>query len=447
MSKYFRNMDKNFNLKTWVGILALFAVTSVFFSCKKEKTPDNNEEKPGVTDTSGIPGTSATTFTKRTFKTVKEIIDFIPTGVFVYEWEDKSWSNDIDLFAKATDGSFTFCEFNGDPKSSYYEDAGNWYIWEGENYHSINYTNKDNLTYWWQVRAEYPGENLTQSTDTKMGIKAISVSTPWGGNPSAAPAETTEPFSMLTPGFCPFLAFITSDDCEKAVFEENATLEDIACKKYSVTGYAGSKTYYYVLDNGFCLKKDNPESASSWTDYYLKKGEQHATSYDAVLQKYYHNNKVYSQPTTVSQMQVLTRMRNGSGWYNPSSDTPPSSSWIIPWTASGIKYKSWFYELGKTYPHTYHIELDQTKFTDAERRAYYAKVKAVPYMKVKTDSDVGTDYRSVSFRANNNDDALSAGLTFGDSWYYISYDFNLSAIGSSSGSCRLYIFWVKVTIV
>jgi hypothetical protein len=393
-------------------------------------------------------GAQGTAFTKLTFKTVKDIIDFFPVGVFVYEWEDKSWNNDIELFAKASDGSFTFGEFDGDPKSSRYENAANWFIWEGENYHSIDFTNKDGVTHWWQVKAEYPDENLTQSTDTKMGLKAISVSTPWGGNPSAAPAESTVAISLLLPGLTPFLAFIASDDCEKAVFEENATLEGIACKKYSVTGYSG-KTYYYVLDNGFCLKKDNPEGTSSWTDYYLKKGERNVTSFDAVLQKYYHNSETYSKPTAVAQMQVLTRMRNGADWYNPSSDTPPSGGWIIPWTAGGIKHKSWFYELGKAFPHTYHIELDNTKFTDAERIAYFTQVKAIPYMKVKSDSDMGTDesYRSVSFEANNNDDALSAGLTFGDSYYYIGYDFSMSVIYSNPFICRLYIFWVKVTIV
>jgi hypothetical protein len=392
-----------------------------------------------VTVTGGAAGT-AVSFQKRTFATVKEVIDFFPEGVYVYEWEDKSWNNDIELYAKASDGSFTFSEINGDPKSPYYEDVGNWYVWKDESYHSVNYTNdtKDPVTRYWQVQGDFPGENLTQSTDTKTGMKAVAVSAPWGGTASAAPSETTDGVSLLVQGIIPYLSFIVSNDCENAVFEGNATVEGIACKKYSVADYAGEKTYYYVLDNGFCLKRDGSEGIGSWTDFSLKKGERTASSCDAVLQKYYRNSRVHSSPTSIASMQILTHMHNGSEWLGGSS--PGSSGWVIPWTAGGIKWMSLFYDLGKTFPHTRTVELDPAKFSDADRQAYFAQVRAIPYMKVKSDSNVEG---FVNFESNNNDDALSAGLTFGESYYYVGYDY-YSYLG---GMCRLTVYWVRVTIV
>jgi hypothetical protein len=389
--------------------------------------------------TGGTPGS----FKKRTFATVKEVIDFFPDGVYVYEWEDKSWNNDINLYAKASDGSFTFSEINGDPKSSHYEDVGTWEVWKGESYHLVRYDNdsKERITRYWQVQGDYPGEDLTQSTDTKTGMKAAHASSPWGGTSTATPTEIADGVNLLLPGLVPYLTFIVSDDCENAAFEENATIEGIACKKYSVSGYAGAKTYYYVLDNGFCLKKDGPEGTGSWTDFSLKKGERTASSCDAVLQKYYHNSEVYSAPTTIASMHKGFYMHYGNQWVGASS--PGSSGWVIPWTAGGIKYMSLVTELGKSFAHTCSVELDLTKFSDNDRQAYLNQVKAIPYMKVTVEYTQDIDGMSItSFKSNNNNDALGEGLTFGDSYYYIKYEYY-----SFGSSCSLSIVWVKMTIV
>jgi hypothetical protein len=400
-----------------------------------------------VSITGGKTGGTSGSFKKRTFATVKEVIDFFPEGVYVYEWEDKGWNNDIALYAKASDGSFTFSEINGDPKSSYYEDVSKWEVWKGESYHSVRYDNDPNdpITRYWQVQGDYPGEDLTQSTDTQYGMKAAEASSPWGGTPTATPGETTDGVDLLTQSLVPYLTFIISDDCENAVFEENATIEGIVCKKYSVSNYAGAKTCYYVLDNGFCLKKDGPEGFGSWMDFSLKKGEQTASSCDAVLQKYYHNSLVYSAPTTIASMQKCFYMHYGNQWLGASS--PGSSGWVIPWTAGGIEYMSLVTELGKSFAHTYSAKLDLTKFSDDDRQAYFANVKAIPYMKVTEEYTQDIAGISItSFESNNNDDALSAGLTFGDSYYYINYEYY--SFSSSSGSnCSLSIIWVKVTIV
>jgi hypothetical protein len=413
-----------------------------------------------VTVTGGKTGSGqGGAFTKRTFKTVREVIDFFPQGVYVYEHENKSWNNDIELYAKAADGSFTFSEMEGDPKRSDYGETDNWHVWKGESYHSINYTNdsKEKITRWWQVQADYPGENLLQSEDTKYGygMKSISVSTPWGGIPTAQPGENIDVFSLFMSGITPWMSFIISDDCEKAVFDGNTTVEGIECKKYRIdvegvtfNGVVIEEPYskfYYVLENGFCLKKDD-QNQYSMTNFTLKKAEKSAASCDEVMQKYYTDKEIYNRPVSVASMQILTHMRNGSSW---AAGAAPSSNggWVIPWTAGGIKWMSYFYELGKTAPHTINAELDMTKFTDADRAAYIAKVKNIPLMKVKSDSDQTIEgYRIALFESNNDDDSWDDNLTFGDSYYYIKYNLPLTSYGASS-SAAVHIIWVKVTIV
>ncbi len=270
-------------------------------------------------------------FTKTEFKTVKEVIDFIPEGVWIYEYEDKGWSNDRTLYAKASDGSFTYSEMEGDPKKSNYGDVDLWYVWKGDSYYSLNYTNEydPDVTHYWKVWARYPGENLLQSTDTQYGLKSINVSIPWGGIPTAMPGETMEPFMLgMGMSLTPFLAFIASDVCSTAVFEENATVEGIACKKYTTAG----GTDYYVLDNGFCLQKDGPEGLGSWSDFSIKSATTTAASCDAVLQTYYQDSDVFQKPTTIN-VQAITQMHNGSAWVAGGWN----SNWAAPesWVDSG----------------------------------------------------------------------------------------------------------------
>lgn len=384
-------------------------------------------------------------------------MDFFPQGVYVYEFEDKSWNNDITLYAKAADGSFSYSEMEGDPKRSDYGETDNFHIWKGEHYYSVNYTNdsKEHITRWWLVQADYPGENLLQSEDTKYGMKTISVSTPWGGIPTAAPGETLDVFSFLTIGLTPWLSFITSDDCEKAVFDGNTTVEGIACKKYriDVEGLTLNGTiitepyskFYYVLDNGFCLKSDD-QSQYSMTNFTLKKAEKTPASCDAIFQTYYIDSDTYNKPSGIASMQILTHMRNGEGW---GSGAAPSAngSWVIPWTAGGIKWMSYFYDLGKSAPHTINAELDLAKFTEADRTAYIGKVKAIPLMKVTAESDQTIQgYRIATFKSNNNDESWGDNLDFGESYYYIKYECPITST-AALGSASVHIIWVKVTIV
>jgi hypothetical protein len=122
-----------------------------------------------------------------------------------------------------------------------------------------------------------------------------------------------------------------------------------------------------------------------------------------------------------------------------------NGSWVIPWTAGGIKWMSLSYDLGKSFPHTIHAELDMSKFTEADRTAYIEKVKAIPLMKVTENSDNTIEgYRIASFKSNNDDKAWMEGLTFGDSYYYIKYELPLTTF---SATASVHIFWVKVTIV
>jgi hypothetical protein len=419
-----------------------------------------------VTVTSEETGGQAGAFTKRTFNSVKEVMDFFPEGVFVYAYENQSWNGDIDLYAKGADGSFTYCEFNGDPESSYYNDVNEWRVWEGENYHGIYYTNKENVTHWWQVKGEYPGETLTQSATKYFGAV-------YEGNPADAW------ISILS--MTPFIRFITSNDCETAVFEKEETIAGIPCKKYTIAGYGGTTASYWVLENGFCIKYDNT-AEYAMTDFYLVKGELGIANYDAVLKKHYHNSHTFSDPTSVADMQILTHMKKGE-WLASSGPPEGVSNWVIPWTAGGINHITLWYDLGKTFPHTYSLNLDQREITDAERLAYFGQVKAIPYMAVKSDLDTDSpefhamllmglqemyaeskteaeilemynrmieNYktnRTVEFKGDNSDYGNTLTIDFGDYYYYIKYDFNLSTISNQPFLCGLTISWVKMTIV
>jgi hypothetical protein len=390
-------------------------------------------------------------------------------GVFAYAFETKSWNGDIDVYAKAADGSFTHSEIEGDEKSSNYGKTTEYRVWEGENYHGIYHTNdtKARTTRYWQVLGEYPGQTLTQDAEVIPGA-LMGMANPHGvyeGQPAR--------ISTFTTATTPFVKFITSDDCERAVFEKNDAVAGIPCKKYVYdNGY--SINSYWVLDNGFCLKYDS-DSEYAMTDFYLSEAETTAPTYDYVIGKYYRGRDVYSAPVPLAQMQPLTHMHLG-GW------AAASQTWVIPWTAGGINYMTMWYEFrnGARILHTYDVNLDMTAFTDAQRIAYFAQVKAIPDMAVKTDVDTDSqtfrdallpalrqtfpDYteeqiqeryrqmlanydanRLVEFKGNNQTEHPS--LTFGDSYYYIDYDFQLMTLNSNPFSCLLKISWVRVTIV
>ena len=400
------------------------AATMMFSGCDKEDPTDPINPEASYPDK----------FTKRTFASVKDYIDFMPVGVYVYAYETESWNGDMDVYAKAADGSFTFSEIEGDEKSSYYGKTNEFRVWEGENYHGIYHTNdtKKQTTTYWQVLGEYPGETLTQDETPAVIMGMVSLKGVYEGKPQGV--------TEFMPSITPFVKFITSDDCERAVFEKNDVVAGIACKKYVYNnGY--SVNSYWVLNNGFCLKYDS-DSEYAMTDFYLSEAETAAPDCDYVIGKYYRGKDVYSAPPQLSQIPPLTHMHFGE-W------AAAAQTWVIPWTAGGVNYMTMWYAFrnGTRVLHTYDIDLDQTAFTDAQRTAYFAQVKAIPDMSVKQDYDTGNPdtYRSVVFKGNNHTDHPS--LTFGDSYYYIDYDFNLSSINGSPFLCRLKIAWVKVTIL
>ncbi len=107
-----------------------------------------------------------------------------------------------------------------------------------------------------------------------------------------------------------------------------------------------------------------------------------------------------------------------------------------------------FYELGDSGPHTWTAELDPAAFNDADRTAYFNRVKQVPYMKVKEDTDLSNDYmRTVYFKSNNNDDALWDGEFGFERYFYISYDYSHAELQGSPMGCRISTFWVAVHVL
>ena len=84
-----------------VAIAICLAATTMFSGCDKEAPTDPTDS----TD----PGASyPDKFAKRSFASVKDYIDFMPVGVYVYAYETASWNGDMDVFAKAADCSFIF---------------------------------------------------------------------------------------------------------------------------------------------------------------------------------------------------------------------------------------------------------------------------------------------------------------------------------------------------
>ncbi len=414
------------------------------------ENPGNTDNGDGNGNNNGTNGGGETTghFTRKTFNSTREFVDFFPTGyALVFEYEDLSFSDEKEVYAKPADGSFVYSEIENDPSSSDYNYTDDFLIWEGSNTHDLHHTNDDYVTKYWTAQGNFTGENVVDGLQMEeLGAAAIGAfRSVVSGHPDAHSV-----FSALVYYGC--MGFIQSDNCEYVEYEKDTTIVGIDCKKYILVtppfeynGQVLSEGYtesWYVLDNGFCLKYHSSSSTAT-SNFELTEAKTQVATYDDVIRDFYRAEGAVSPlPASLSEWDILTQVRTKE-WFNPQP-----SEYVIPWQ-DGIDYMTCWSEYwkGGTLLHTYDLVVDIDAATVDALTAYKEKVKALPDFVVTADEDVDTEsYRSFRFEGNNETE--HPGISFGDSYYYIDYSITGYHMKDQNiGQCVIKICWVRVTIV
>jgi hypothetical protein len=312
-------------------------------------------------------------FQKKTFDGVADYFNFMPVGTFLCQ-SVGSGSYDR-LYAKCADGSLTSAEIANE--TDYFPGAVDDYqIWRGSNYYHVYYDTDE--------KAFYRSEGNFTAEHTLEETKLVGKVNPGGAYATLHGAPTyVNPLNGLVASR--FFSFITSDACEKAVFEKNETVAGIACKKYVLNGEA-----WWVLENGFCLKN---VSAYGTTYFEVIEGELGTKDYNTVLMKYYKDPAAVSI-VPLESMPSLLHLKDDA-WIGGAAN-------VIPWTASELDYsvaagnfKDGIIE--------WNIVTYYTEENIAALPAYEAKVLQIPDMLVTKDTDetlIG--YRTIHWEADTN---------------------------------------------
>lgn len=462
-------------------LIACFASCEGFIPVPDNEDPEN-QENTGNENGNNNGNETTGHFTRKQFNTTREFVDFFPTGyAMVFEYEDLSWSNEKDVYAKPSDGSFVHSTIDNEPSSSKYNYTEKFYIWEGSNYHELHHTNYDYVTEYWTVQGNFTGENVVDGVQMEE-LGSVAVGTfrrIKEGHPDVHSA-----FSALVYSGC--MGFIQSDKCEYVEFEKDTTISGIDCKKYILVtedfvyngqvlteGYIES---WYVLGNGFCLKY-NSNSSTATSNFELTEAKPQVTTYNDVIQDFYRAKEPLSPlPASLAEWDIITHVRTKE-WFNPQQ-----SNYVIPWE-DGIDYMTCWYEYrySETLLHTYDVIVDIDAATVEALTAYKEKVRALPDFVVTTDSDTDdpkyreayrlaleqyypdyteeeleaayqqmeeywATFRSFEFKGNNETEHPN--ISFGDSYYYIDYSISgFHMKDQNTGQCVIKICWVRVTIV
>ena len=361
--------------KTIATIVAMcMTAVMIFTACTSEETnvPDdpNNPSNPDNPNNPSL-------FTKRTFNSVKDYVDFMPVGVYVYDYENNTWKSDIDVYSKTADGALIYGQIEDKEGSEYYGETIKFSVWKGSIFQGVHHRAGVDFhrTAYWKTLGEFPGQILTQDQSTGdidgHGLRHATA----GGHSRDI---------IFMEGFTPFARFITSDDCEKVVFEKNDVIKGISCKKYVYKNGAYTNSYW-VLEDGFCLQFHSELFPA--TNFNLVEAETSAPNPDYVIENYYRAGDNPFPLVPLAEMYILVHVNVGGGWIAPEREM------LIPWTDGGINYMILSYEFknGGVFLHTYDIDFNYDDISDSELFGYIDKVKTIQNMKVTRYSDTDSE--------------------------------------------------------
>ncbi|MDR0831208.1 MAG: hypothetical protein LBN95_14035 [Prevotellaceae bacterium] len=246
-------------------VFACLAVT-MFSSCSGLVIPPDDDEDDNNNNNTEEQGD----FTKRTFANAQEIIDFTPAGIYYHNLDGTEKFN----FAKGADGSLVY---QGSVNS-----GNEWFVLTAGN---VKYRLLKDIAYggdgnWYARVRNYPAEKTSCYPYFSMGTADI--------GDDLGIEEIPLYVSQWVQGFG--LQFITDNICEtKPVAVSNENLWGFECKKYTYGTASEGMHEYWVLDNGFCLKRrmyiELPGSEPIDQIYGFYRIDREAQSHNQILQK------------------------------------------------------------------------------------------------------------------------------------------------------------------